>query len=91
MYAWQAGRNSASIRERAALPDEQENIMNVRNANGKTFDFNDAITMMDDEIREKIANDGVQKTEQEFLSAYERAHFDKYGTEWELSKANPIW
>lgn len=62
----------------------------VINTNGKEIDFEAAVNLMDDEIRETLANDGTERTEQEFFSAYEKAHETKHG-EWELSKANPVW
>lgn len=64
--------------------------MKVINANGKEIDFDSAVTMMDDEIRERLHAEGYE-TEQEFFTAYEKAHAEKYGEEWELSKANPVW
>ena len=63
----------------------------VTNTNGKAIDFEAAVNLMDDEIRETLANDGNERTEQEFFLAYEKAHEAKYGEEWELSKANPVW
>lgn len=63
----------------------------VVNKNGKAIDFEAAVNLMDDEIRETLHNDGTERTEQEFFSAYEKAHEAKYGTEWELSKSNPTW
>ena len=63
----------------------------VINQNGKEIDFTAASILMDDEICEAIANDGKERTEQEFFSAYEKAHAEKHGEEWELSKANPVW
>ena len=66
-------------------------MANVINTNGKKIDFEAAVNFMDDEIRETLANDGKERTEQEFFSAYEKAHAEKYGEEWELSRANPVW
>lgn len=59
----------------------------VINKNGTQIDFNAAVELMDDEIRESI----TAETEQEFFAAYEEAHEAKYGEEWELSKENPCW
>lgn len=59
----------------------------VINKNGTQIDFNAAVELMDDEIRESI----TAETEQEFFTAYEEAHEAKYGEEWELSKENPCW
>ena len=40
---------------------------------------------------EQLHEDLAPCTDQEFFTAYEKAHAAKYGEEWELSKANPIW
>jgi len=61
----------------------------VINANGKKIDFDAATALMDDDLRETIA--GTVDTEQEFFTAYEKAHEKKFGEPWELSKANPTW
>ena len=62
--------------------------MKVINANGKEINFEAAVNLMDDEIREALASDGFD-SEQEFFTAYEKAHEEKYGEVWELSKPNP--
>ena len=46
---------------------------------------------MDDEIREELHRELALCTEQEFFSAYEKAHAEKYGEEWELSRENPCY
>ena len=46
---------------------------------------------MDDEIANEIANRAGIDTEQAYMTAYEKAHADKYGEEWELSKSNPTY
>lgn len=63
--------------------------MKVINMNGTEIDFEAAVVMMDDEIRESIC--GTVDTEQEFFTEYEKAHAEKYGEEWELSKENPCY
>lgn len=63
--------------------------MNVINMAGTEINFESAVVYMDDEIRESIC--GTVETEQEFFAAYEKAHAEKFGKEWELSKANPCW
>ena len=65
--------------------------INVINTNGTTIDFETAVYMMDDELRESIHAELSPCTEQEFFTAYEKAHADKYGEEWELSKENPCF
>ena len=64
--------------------------MTVKNRANKEIDFEAAVALMDDDIREQLALEGYE-TEQEFFQAYEIAHALKYGEEWELSKANPVW
>ena len=53
----------------------------VINAIGKTVDFYAAVMLMDDDIREALAAQGLE-TEQEFFDAYCAAHLDKYGEEF---------
>ena len=65
--------------------------MSVINMNGTAIDFETAVSMMDDEIRESVHAELAPCTEQEFFAAYEIAHAEKYGEEWELSKANPCF
>lgn len=55
------------------------------------IDFDAAVALMDNEIREEIARDLAPCTEQEFFDAYCKAHEDKYGEEWELAKRNPCY
>ena len=64
--------------------------MTVKNTNNTEIEFNAAVNLMDDEIREGLAME-VYETEQAFFNAYEIAHELKFGAEWELSKANPVW
>lgn len=63
----------------------------VTNKNGAQIDFDAAVALMDDSIREALNAELAPCTEQEFFAAYETAHEEQYGEEWELSKANPCW
>lgn len=65
--------------------------MAVVNSWGTKIDYNEAVSLMDDELREELANELAPCTEQEFFMAYEKAHEKKFGEEWELSKENPCW
>lgn len=67
------------------------NMKNVINREGVAIDYEAAVMLMDDELREQLANSGDYETEQAFFSAYETAHEKKFGQPWELSKANPVW
>ena len=63
--------------------------MMVINMNGTEINYETAVELMDDEIRESIC--GTVDSEQEFFTAYEKAHAEKYGEEWELIKENPCY
>lgn len=63
--------------------------MKVINMNGTEINYEAAVILMDDEILESIC--GTVDTEQEFFTAYENAHIEKYGEECELSKENPCY
>ena len=57
----------------------------VTNASGAAVDFDVAVALMDDEPREAIHGTFAPCTEQEFFTAYEKAHQEKYGEHWALS------
>lgn len=63
--------------------------MKVINMNGTEINYEVAVELMDDEIRESIC--GTVDSEQEFFTAYEKEHAEKYGEQWELSKENPCY
>ena len=65
--------------------------MEVINMNGTEINYEAAVMVMDDEIRESLHFELAPSTEQEFFTAYEEAHAEKYGEEWELSKENPCY
>ena len=63
----------------------------VTNASGALIDYAAAVALMDDEIREELAAELAPCTDQEFFTAYEKAHLAKFGETWELSKPNPVF
>lgn len=63
----------------------------VINLEGCKIDFNAAVELMDDDLREDLCAELAPCTEQEFFAAYEKAHAEKFGEPWELSKSNPEW
>ena len=63
----------------------------VINRGGCDIGYALAVELMDDEIREDLADKLAPCTEQEFFAAYEAAHEAKFGEEWELSKENPAY
>lgn len=50
--------------------------------NNDQVDFEAAVNLMDDEIREAIHAELAPCTEQEFFDAYCKAHEEKYGEEF---------
>ena len=65
--------------------------MKVINMNGTEINYEAAAELMDDEICESLNFELAPCTDQEFFTAYEKAHIEKYGEEWELSKENPCY
>ena len=65
--------------------------MKIINRNGYEMDYDAAVNMMDDDLREELCAQLAPCTEQEFFTAYEVAHAEKFGEWWELSKGNPCW
>ena len=63
--------------------------MMVINMNGTEINYEAAVELMDDEIRERVCD--TVDSEQEFFTAYEKEHAEKYGEELELSKENPCY
>ena len=61
----------------------------VINKSGTLIDYDAAVMLMDDDLREELHAVMAPCTEQEFFAAYEVAHEAKYGEEWELSKVSP--
>lgn len=66
-------------------------IKMVKNINDTEIDYAYAVEVMDDDLREELAATYAYDTEQAFFTAYEKAHAEKFGEEWELSKANPCY
>lgn len=66
----------------------------VINMNGTEIDFDSAVALMDDELREKVHAAIIPSRRDDpqwFFSVYEVCHREKYGEDWELSKKNPVW
>jgi hypothetical protein len=63
----------------------------VVNEYGVEIDFDAAVNLMDDKIREELHREMAPCTAQEFFDAYCKAHHEIFGEEWELSKRNPVW
>ena len=67
----------------------------IVNPHGTQLDFAAALQSMDDDLREELALNGPHggewDGEAEFFAAYADAHHKRFGEEWELAKANPVW
>lgn len=63
----------------------------VTNRNGTKVDFDAAMGLMDDDLREKLHSEMAPCSPQDFFSAYEKVHEEEFGEEWELSKSNPVY
>ena len=65
----------------------------VINKNGTEIDYESALMFMDEDILDGMAGEWYSAyhpmTDQEWFTRYETLHEQKYGEEWELSKANP--
>lgn len=65
--------------------------MTVKNFGDVEIDYDVAVNLMDDDLREEIHADLSPCTEQEFFNEYARRHEIKFGEEWELAKENPCY
>ena len=65
--------------------------MKVINMNGTEINYEAAVMLMDEEIRESLSFEIAPCTDQELFTAYEKAHAQKYSEEREFSKENPCY
>jgi hypothetical protein len=56
----------------------QETLMQVM-LNDQPIDFNAAVALMDDDIRERLHGEMAPCSDQEFIDAYAKAHQDAFG------------
>ena len=63
--------------------------MKVMNNYGTEIEWNTAVNLMDDDLREQLHAELAPCSEQEFFSAYAEAHMARFGEEWEPDKKNP--
>lgn len=57
-------------------------IMN--NRTGEEMDYEAAVMLMDDDIREELHREIAPCTDEEFLNEYAERHFEKYGEEFTI-------
>ena len=96
--AKQDEENIISIDEIEAIFDEiaseegNAKSMIVTNSYGVKIDFDAAVSLMDDDIREAIhATGDYDDDPQGFFDAYAAAHAAEFGELWELDKQNPVY
>ena len=65
--------------------------MTVKNFWGTEVDYDVAVRMMDDDLREEIHTDLAPCMEQEFFDEYARRHEERFSEVWELAKENPCY
>ena len=63
----------------------------VINSYGIEINYNAAVELMDDELREEVHADLAPCTDQEFFKEYARRHAERFGETWELDKRNPCY
>lgn len=63
----------------------------VINDYGVLVDYDTAVLLMDDELREDIHRELAPCTDQEFFNEYAKRHAEKFGEIWELAKENPCY
>lgn len=66
-------------------------IIEVKNAYGKEINFDAAVNLMDDDLREQLHDDIAPCSNQYFFNAYCIAHAEKFGEDWVLDDPNPTW
>ncbi|PWM78656.1 MAG: hypothetical protein DBY32_04030 [Phascolarctobacterium sp.] len=65
--------------------------MKVVNSYGVKIDYDVAVMMMDDELRESLHDKLSPCSEQKFFEEYAEAHEKQFNEEWELDKPNPCY
>lgn len=63
----------------------------VKNEFGLDIDFDVAVSLMDDDIRESVHFDLAPCTDQKFFDEYAKRHAEKYGPQdWQPAQENPV-
>lgn len=70
---------------------KQDTSVYVLNWYGKKIDFEAAIELMDNDLRELVHNKYAPCNPQLFFDAYAKLHELVFGEEWELDTPNPVW
>ena len=62
---------------------EVNKMKTIKDYNGNKIDFEAAVMLMDDEIREQLHAEDIED-EQAFYDAYCEKHYEKYNEEFEI-------
>lgn len=62
----------------------------VKNQYGREIDFDAAVNIMDDEVREQVVATDCDD-DQDFFDVYCGYHLAKFGEIFEPNKENPVW
>lgn len=63
----------------------------IINGYGVIVDYDMAVLLMDDDLREDIHRELAPCTDQEFFNEYAKRRAEKFGEIWELAKENPCY
>jgi hypothetical protein len=91
---WRGDDFESELRKAVKLyleKDQKMKYSKVINEYGKEIDFDAAVNIMDDDLREQLNNELAPCTNQKFFEAYAKAHLEKFDEEFEPNKANPVW
>lgn len=64
--------------------------MTVKDVYGNEVNYESAVALMDDELREELHAELAPCAEQEFFDAYAKRHMEKYGEKW-APAYNGMW
>jgi hypothetical protein len=65
--------------------------MKIINENGHEIDYDAAVNLMDDDLREEVHSEIAPCSEADFFRAYCERHRQMHGEEFEPNKRNPVW
>ena len=89
------GQNAEIAAERLREIDAKDEYYTYKqaviNKNGCEINFDAAVEMMDDNIRERLHSQMSPCSDQSFFSAYEKEHEKTHGEEFFLSAENPVY
>lgn len=63
----------------------------IKNEYGILIDFDIAVSLMDDDIRERVHYELAPCTDQEFFDRYCRYHIEKFGDDFQPAQRNPVF